>query len=349
MKGRIAVLDQIDGREAAALIVNGRLEDLLIDPPGESAPRPGAIYRAIADRPLKGQNGMMLKLGGGRTGFLRQAKALAPGQALLVQVSTWAEAGKAAPVTSKLLFKGRTAILTPGAKGLNIARSIRDEGLRDWLAELAHEVMVGAPEGLGLILRTAAASSSEEEIAAEIAALRETCAGVLGDAGKGAELLMQAPSAHYLAWRDWSDPAPDQVIEAAGGFTNHGVLEMIDDLHQPYVKLGQQASMYIEPTRALVAVDVNTGGDFSYSAGLKANLATARDLPRQLRLRGLGGQVVVDLAPMGKKDRPQVEVALKRALKADGVDTILVGWTPLGHLELQRKRERLALALLLAE
>ena len=62
--------------------------------------------------------------------------------------------------------------------------------------------------------------------------------------------------------------------------------------------------MMIEPTRALVAVDVNTGPDTSPAASLKANIAAARDLPRQLRLRGLGGQVVVDFAPMPKK-RPQ--------------------------------------------
>jgi Rne/Rng family ribonuclease len=99
-------------------------------------------------------------------------------------------------------------------------------------------------------------------------------------------------------------------------------------------------SMTIEPTRALVAVDVNTGADVSPAAGLKANLAAARELPRQLRLRGLGGQVVVDFAPLAIPDRPKVETALAAALRHDGIDTAIVGWTPLGHLELQRKRAR---------
>ena len=88
---------------------------------------------------------------------------------------------------------------------------------------------------------------------------------------------------------------------------------------------------------------MNTGGDFSPAAGLKANLAAARTLPRQLRLRGLGGQIVLDLAPMAKKDRKQFETTLRSAFRADTVETSLVGWTPLGHFELQRKRERLAL------
>ncbi len=349
MKGRIAVLDQIKGRRAAALVVNGRLEDLLIDPPEDATPRPGAIYRATADRPLKGQNGLILKLGAGQKGFLRHAKGIAPGQSMFVQVATQVEAGKAAPVVQKLLFKGQSAILTPGAKGLNIARSIRDEDQRNRLGELAHEAMDGETEQVGLILRTAAAMLDDDTILDEIASLRATCAALMSEPQIGVpEILLAAPSADFLAWRDWTSPMPEQMFDGTGAFEDHGVLDMLDQLGQPYVKLGDHASMFIEPTSALVAVDVNTGGDFSFAAGLKANLATARELPRQLRLRGLGGQIVIDFAPISKKDRRQVEQAMQRALKADGIDTNLVGWTPLGHLELQRKRERIPLTYLLA-
>ena len=89
--------------------------------------------------------------------------------------------------------------------------------------------------------------------------------------------------------------------------------------------------MFVEPTRALVAVDVNTGGDTAPAAGLRANLAVARALHRALRLRGLGGQIVLDLAPMPKKDRRAFEDALRAAFRADSIETALVGWTPLGH------------------
>jgi Rne/Rng family ribonuclease len=98
--------------------------------------------------------------------------------------------------------------------------------------------------------------------------------------------------------------------------------------------------MMVEPTRALVAVDVNSGADTSPAAGLKANIAAARDLPRQLRLRGLGGQVVVDFVPMPKKDRSALEQALRAALKGEAAETSLVGWTQLGLFELVRKRDR---------
>ena len=84
----------------------------------------------------------------------------------------------------------------------------------------------------------------------------------------------------------------------------------------------------------------DTSREARLKAALKANIATARDLPRQLRLRGLGGQVTIDVAPMPKKDRRQLEQTLKAAFRADPVDTILAGWTNLGNFELQRKRER---------
>ena len=65
----------------------------------------------------------------------------------------------------------------------------------------------------------------------------------------------------------------------------------------------------------------------------------ARELPRQLRLRGLGGQITLDLAPMPKKDRARVRDQPARRLSAKDVETALAGWTPLGHFELQRKRD----------
>ena len=105
--------------------------------------------------------------------------------------------------------------------------------------------------------------------------------------------------------------------------------------------------MAVEATRAMVTVDVNTAGEFGGGAALTANLAAAGELPRQLRLRGLGGQVIVDFAPLPKKDRKRIEAALKAAFGEDPVETTLAGWTPLGNFELQRKRERRPLSELL--
>lgn len=340
MKGRQIILDHIDGREAAALMVNGKLSDFLID---GNAPRPGTIYRAIADRPVKGQGGMFLKTPDGNV-FLRQVKGLAQGQSLLVQVTGYAEDGKAIPVTQKLLFKSRYAIVTPGAPGVNVSRSIRDDELRDTLKGIAHGVL--EDEAYGLILRSSCTEEESEAIAEDIAEMQVMATNVLADAEGPAEKLTDGDGPHVSAWREWTEPA--EVVTEEGSFDTHGVLDALEDLQSPRVPLGNGAFMYVEPTRALVAVDVNTGTDTSPAATLRANIAAAKDLPRQLRLRGLGGQVTLDLAPMPKKDRRSFETSLRAAFKSDQIETILAGWTPLGHFELQRKRERLPLAELLS-
>jgi len=337
MKGRVVVLGQINRRRAAALIVDGELHDFLIEPADATAPLPGAIYRAVADRPLKGQGGMMLRLPHGMA-FLRQGKGIHPGQALLVHVTGYADEGKAVPVSPKLLFKSRYSIVTPDAPGLNISRSIKDEDERERLLAIAHSEM-DETEGFGLILRSAAAGMPEEEVANDIADMRDQASGVM-DAAGGTQpaLLLEGPDPHLLAWRDWE--APDQVVTSDNGFEELGVLELLEPFCHAFGALSGGASLYVEPTRALVAVDVNTGGDTSPAAGLKANIAAARALPQHLRIRGLGGQIVVDFAPMAKKDRRQLESSLRAAFRSDPIETSLVGWTPLGHYELQRKRER---------
>ncbi|WP_375175354.1 ribonuclease E/G [Pseudooceanicola sp.] len=340
MKGQLILLDHLTGPdgpvEAAALMRDGRLEDLFID---SDAPRPGAIYRAKADRPVKGQGGMFLTTPDGPA-FLRQVKGLSPGAPLLVQVTGHAEPGKAIPVTTKLLFKSRYAIVTPGAPGINVSRQIKDDETRDALLEIAHDTLDGHPihdhEG-GLILRSSCAEAEGDAVAEDIAAMADLAVQVLNDAEGEAEKLTEGDGPHAMAWREWVTPA--QIETEAGCFAHHGVHEKIEALFRPEVALGS-ATVFIEPTRAFTAVDVNTGADTSLAAGLKANLALARDLPRQLRLRGLGGVVILDLAPMPKKDRRSFEGALRAALKTDDTDTVMAGWTPLGNYELQRKRAR---------
>ena len=341
MKGRQIVLDHIGESEAAALMVDGRLEDVLIESP---APAPGTIYRAVALKPVKGQGGIFLSTPDGNA-YLRQIRGISPGSEILVQTTGYAEPEKAIPVTDKLLFKSRYAIVTPDSPGLNISRAIRDDDRRDALMLIAREEMEG--NDFGLILRSSCLEADDEEIAEDIRTMAGVAAQVLGDKGKGEELLLEGDSPHTLAWRDWVEPA--DIHTAPGGFADCGVLDALEALRSSRAPLPGGGALFIEPTRALVAVDVNTGPDSSLAAGLKANLATARELPRQLRLRGLGGQIAIDLAPMPKQERRNFEAALRRALKADGIDTVLAGFTPLGHYELQRKRARAPLAGLLPE
>lgn len=336
MKGRTILLDHLNGREAAALMLDGRLEDLLI---ASDAPAPGTIYRAVADRPVKGQGGMFLKTPDGNA-FLRQIKGMAPGDELLVQVTGYAEDGKAIPVAHRVLFKSRYVIITPNAPGINVSRSIRDEERREEILALVHDTVENVPHGI--ILRSSCEVAQDEDIAEDLLSMLSLAEQVLNDEGTGPETLIEGDAPHLLAWRDWVEPA--DVVTQAGSFESHGVMDAIDALETARLELSGGAYAYVEPTRALVAVDVNTGNDSSLSAGTKANFALARELPRALRIRGLGGQIVLDLAPMPKKDRRGFESALKAALRSDGIETVLVGWTPLGHVEMQRKRARLPLA-----
>ena len=345
MKGRMIVLDRVGGRKAAALLEDGRLEDLLIDPPDGLGTAPEAILCGFAGRPMKGQGGIFVDLPQGR-GFLRQAKGVRPGTQLLVQVSGYGDPAKALPLTTRVLLKARHAIVTPGAPGCNIARSIRDRDTRAGLQALADAEMADTPEDMGLILRSSAATAPEPEIRADIVAMRDLALSLIArcDANSGTPaLLRDAPDAHSLAARDWFDPHTEMPAPQQGGFDAHGVHEMIAQLRQPHEPLPTGGTMLLEQTSALVAVDVNTGADTSPAAGLKANLAAARALPRALRLRGLGGQVAVDFAPMPRKDRQALEQALDAACRRDASEITLAGWTPLGNFELQRKRDRMPL------
>lgn len=325
MKGRQVILGTAGAFEAAALLVDGQLEDLLVD---SDAPRVGTIYRAKATRPVKGQGGMFFDTPDG-SAFMRGAKGLAPGDMMLVQVSGHAEPGKGIPITGKLLFKSRYAIVTPDAPGVNISRAVHDDEERLRIRAAA-ETDAAESSGYGIILRSACAGADEDTIAEDVDAMVALAAAVMTDAGTGLETLTEGDGPHTLAWRDWqADSARDGDLS-----------EFLDEARRIETRLAGGGSMSVEATRAMIAVDVNTGGDTSPAAGMKVNIAAARALPRALRLRGLGGQIVVDFAPMPKKDRKGLESALRAACRADDVETALVGWTPMGHFELNRKRAR---------
>jgi len=358
MKGRVVLLlEEGHGLPTmAACIDDGRLTDLLVDQPEDDpTPRPGAVHRAKVTRVIPSMGAVFLDIGGGREGFLKSglAKGFKAGDLLLVQISRHAETGKATPVSDEPLFKGRFSILTPHAPGINVARKIKDEDERARLRAAAtaalEELGQIGDDAPGVILRTGAqgipADAIEEDVRALAALRAEAEASDPSDLGE----VVAAPTAEVQAWRDWTDPYPDDAIH--GGislFDRFGVWDAIEDLRRTKVDLRDGGAwMSIEPTAALVAVDINTGASFTPAAGLRANIAAAEALPTQLRMRGLGGQIVLDCAPMTKRDRPKFEVALKRALRDDPVETTLVGWTPLGHAELLRKRERRPLSELL--
>ena len=344
MKGRQIVIGQVFGREAAALMQDGRLEDLIIDPSGEVAFAPGAICRGKVDRLVKGQGGVFLRLPDGAQGFLRDRGGLREGQSLIVQVSGSAEEGKAIPVSARLNFRGRHVIVTPSAPGVNVSRRIRETALRDELTAMGDAAIAELPEPPGIVFRSIAAEADRDEIAAELQELLEMAKSITSDDEGAPELLLDAPDPAETAWQDWTDPAPDDIQDGPDAFAATGAQDATEALLRPRVDLPGGAWAEIEALRALVAIDVNTGSDHSPAAGLKANLALARDLSRQLRLRGLGGQIVVDFAPMPKRDRGTLEQILRSAFRSETAETVLIGWTAMGLYEISRKRDRIALS-----
>lgn len=382
MKGRVIVLDNPDDRPfAAALIVNGRLEDLMLSAPrGDLRPFAGDIAVVRVTRKLP-KAGAFCEMANGQ-GYLRDAKGVKEGDLMLAQVLSLPEPGKAVTLTTRVLYKGPRVILTPGSPGVNVSKKIGNEAERAQLKEQVEAVLAdetlrpgspGSIDRVGAIIRTEARGTEEKHLHREVNWLLARYDTTRGDIGTAKTWSGTDGAPMRVALRDWLFPMPDALVTDQGAsrvlvpcddatphgpnwfygderfvpliqperspFDAFGIWDQIDALKSPDVPLGE-GSMVIEATRALVAVDVNTGADTSPAAALKVNLAVARDLPRQLRLRGLGGKIAVDFAPMPKNQRRALEEALKKAFRADAIETSLVGWTTLGLFELQRKRER---------
>ena len=354
MKGRIIVLNAQPRH--AALVVDGKVEDLLLDD-DTALPMPGEIHRARIGRKIKGA--AFVELSTGQMGYLRDIKDLQGQKSLPVQIASVAEPGKAIPVERRLLIKGRNLILTPGAPGVNISRQIRDPEERERLTSALSE----PDDKTGIIVRSAAKDAPLDVLRTEYKELASRLAAALDPESR----ISEHHTPESFALREWTTPLPDMIaipdalerdvtanamlrsdpdllecVEPGDGdpFDHFGVWDEIEKLKSPRVDLPAGGWMAIEATRAMVTVDVNTGDQFSDGAGMTANLEAIRELPRQLRLRGLGGQITIDFAPIRKAHRKKIEETLKSTFRRDPIATTIAGWTPLGNFELQRKRER---------
>lgn len=326
MQGDVIAHGAYRGRRAAAWIKDGRLADLIVDPPSD-VPRVGAVFAVKVDRSARGIGGHFVALPTS-TGFLKGSDA-EPGDVVLAQVTGYPEPGKAPPMTTRLALRGRYAVLTPTAPGVNVSRKIADADRRAALLDLLRSCFPGIT---GAILRSQAGDADDGEIVAELEQLTVSL-DTLAKPLTGPEARLAGPDAYQLAQVMWPS-----VPHAT--FTDFDVLDMIEELLGAHVALKGGAQAWIQPTRAFVAVDVDSGGSFASAGGLNANTALAKELPRQLLCRGLGGQIVIDLAPCRNTDRTKIEAALRRGFADDPVETALVGWTGLGHFELRRHRSR---------
>lgn len=336
-----------EGVACAMLFVDGVLDDLVLapDPAPSADPRVGEIHAAQVDRVMDGgrtgRRAAFLRAGGGATLYLPDAETLTPGERLAVEVVREPEGAKAARASRRLTFPGRWLVHTPGAPGVNVSRKLADADVRTALTEA---VTPHAARG-GFVIRTRAAEAAVAEIAAEAAKLADRAGAVLDAVAAGPGLLRPAPGLDDRAAADWGLMLA--AIATEPGLARRA-LETLEALGERRVALddapdgrgapARGAWAALDRTEALIAVDVNTGEN---APPLQANLAALRALPRQLRLRGWGGIVVIDLAPCGPGDQPRLQKALSAA--ADPALSV-AGFGPVGLLEATRRRDRPDLA-----
>ena len=322
MKGRLFLVDESDTLRRAALVVDGRLEALEIDRLTDPGPRWGSVYRAKITERMTAMGAAFVDLGGAR-GFLADAGDALPGSVVTVQVRREPEGDKAARVSTDIQIEHRVLVHTPMKPGINVSKKITDPEERRILREA-----LGDLKG-GYVIRTAAAGMLADDLytIAEAQALPYQ-----RDFG----LLREGPDALERLRLHHSDaPIED-------GFDHYDIEPQIEALLSERANLPEGAWLTIEPTTALVAIDVNTGAARGGDALQRVNLAAAAEIPRQLRLRHLGGSIAVDFAggPKGKA-RKRLEDVMAQSLPP-------LGWGPAGWMELQTRKPGRSLKDLLA-
>ena len=295
------------------------------------------------------------------------------GQEVLVQVVKEVTGNKGANMTTFLSLPGRCLVLMPGSDSAGISRKISGEDRRSQLREVMSKFNI--PEGIGYIVRTASAEITKTALQQDLRYLL----GLWKEIKKRGQTV-EAPSLIYAEQdtvvrflRDHFVPdiqeiivdtreSYDQVTKfvellpakqrnvqvklhrgAKPIFNQDNIEEQIESIYQPQVPLPSGGSIVIDPTEALVAIDVNSGrtskkGDFEESIFL-ANMEAADELARQLRLRDLGGLIVVDFIDMrNKKHIRDVEKQVKAAMKRDKAKVDISRISRFGLMQISRQK-----------
>lgn len=337
----------------------------------------GRVYKGVVKNVVPAVKGMFLDLGIGRNAFLRNEDCLTEngrlpteGASLLVQVVKDSTPTKGPLVTGRISLAGRCSVLLTDSTYVGVSRKIRSEEKRAALREAAKAC---CPEGLGLIVRTAADAASKEDAVQDIRRLASLWDVIRRRAriARGPALLYRGIGLVVRTVRDFLTEDVDAVItddeetarqlvqimeeEGIAGtervrcetgpiFRTHHVDEQIRQLFQREVPLPSGGSLVIDYTEALTAVDVNSGSfhrkGISHSeAAFLVNREAAVEIARQVRLRGIGGIILIDFIDMEEKAQQQAVLeALRKAAARDRVKTVVVGMTALGLVEMTRKR-----------
>jgi ribonuclease E len=301
----------------------------------------------------------------------RIEQLLKAGQAVMVQVTKDPMGGKGARLTANLSLAGRYIVLAPNQNLQGISRRLGDDA-RKRLKSMLKRVK---PPEHGVIVRTAAEGATEEELEADLRRLLDIWDDIQKKAkkGKAPTVLYEEPELTVRVVRDLftdeefkglvtdsrrvydkidgylSEVAPDlaQKVTMHEGslpvFEEHRIVEQIHKALDKKVWLPSGGYLFIERTEAMTIVDVNTGksvGKTNLEATVvNTNLEAAKEVARQLRLRDIGGIIVIDFIDMLlEKNKKQVEDTMREALALDKTRSQVFEIGPLGLMQVTRKR-----------
>ena len=299
-------------------------------------------------------------------------RILERGKPVLVQVTKDPSGSKGAAITTKISLAGRYLVLLPYGSAQGISHRVEDEEERRRIREVLTKVSV--PEGFGFIVRTAALNQNKTALNRDLNALLRLWKRIRSEAAKGRrpQLLYSDQDLIVQAVRDWldsgiqevlvdSEPAYEKVRAAMRAFMPRSKVQVtlyqdriplfsrfhlqgqIEAIFTPRVELPSGGSIVIEGTEALTAIDINSGrskkGGSEEENAYQTNLEAAPEVARQLRLRDIGGLIVVDFIDMrSAKHRKAVEKAMRDAMKADRARVTVGRISPNGLLEINRQR-----------
>ena len=307
---------------------------------------------------------------------------LQQGQELMVQVLKDALPNKGARVTTQITLPGRSLVLLPGVSHLGISRRIEDEEQRLRLRTLLAELQ---PPGAGLIVRTAGEASGRAELESDLAYLQKLWQRVRrrGERVSAPTLVHRDLDLALRVVRDYLT-SDYSVIWVDGEEIYERLVDFVDQMQPSMlgrVKLFEQDSglferfsidneieaalktkvwlksgghIVIHPTEALVAIDVNTGRYVGRrnleDTVLTTNLEAVQEIVRQIRLRNLGGIIVIDLIDMEEPEhREQVSLVLASEMAKDRARNKVLSISEFGLVEITRKRTRPSLERLLTQ
>jgi ribonuclease E len=312
-----------------------------------------------------------------KSGHPRIEEVLERGRPIVVQISKDSIGSKGASLTTSLSLAGRYLVLTPFDETRGVSRKVEDEDTRKKLKALANGLEL--PDGCGVILRTNALGQTKATLTRDLSALLRLWKRVQSAAvtGKGTRLLYTDQDLIFQALRDRLDASMEEVLvdddeayekalaymqafmpraktrlvrytDRMPLFTRFDIEPQVDRIYDRTVPLPSGGSIVIDATEALTAIDVNSGRSTRAATqeetAVHTNVEAAAEVARQLRLRDLGGLVVVDFIDMrASKHQRKVEKVLRDAMKADKARVTVGKISPNGLLEINRQRIQQAL------